>query len=54
MTENDTTIELSSAAKNLAKKTAKVAIIGALVVVAVKFAADKLNSSDNDVQTLTD
>ena len=54
MTENDTTIELSSAAKNLAKKTAKVAIIGALVVVAARYANSKLNSSDNDVQLVTE
>ncbi len=54
MTENDTTIELSSAAKNLARKTAKVALIGTLVVAAALVVRNKLNSEDNDVQTVTD
>lgn len=54
MTENDTTIELSSAAKNLARKTAKVAIIGALVVGAYVVVRNKLDSVDSDVQTVTD
>lgn len=49
MTENDTTIELSSATKNLARKTAKVALIATAAVAAVLVLRSRLDSED-DVQ----
>ena len=51
MDNTDTTVEISSNAKRLALRAAKVAVIATVAVLGTKYLVQKLNSAEADVAT---